>query len=366
MFAMFFGSGNLVFPLELGVITGSSYFMANIGFILTGVLVPFMGLLSVMLYDGDRKKYFGLLGERTSFALTLLLLSLLGPFAVVPRCILVAYGGIKTLYPEFSLILFSLIFTSAILLIISNKNNFIPIVGKILGPIKVITIGIIILAGIIYAPNLTVENNVISPFTIGLHEGYQTMDLPAAFFFSLTIMGYLKKIVSKKDDILKLGVYSSIVGGGLIAIIYLLFTYLGAHYRGSLHSSSPEEYLATITNMSLGRYAAIIFAATMLFACLTTASTLAKLFSEFLIEDILKNRISWMQTCIMTLGISFLLSLTGFAYIAGFLGKILSCLYPAIIVFTIGTVINYYRPFPYLKHIFWLVILYEVLFKTLI
>ena len=60
MFAMFFGSGNLVFPLRLGVESGDSYIASTIGFIITGVAMPFLGLFSVMLYKGDKNKYFGL------------------------------------------------------------------------------------------------------------------------------------------------------------------------------------------------------------------------------------------------------------------------------------------------------------------
>jgi hypothetical protein len=67
MFAMFFGSGNLVFPLNLGVISGEDYIVSVLGFMLTGVFMPFVGLLSVMLYNGSRSKFFGLLGKKTSF-----------------------------------------------------------------------------------------------------------------------------------------------------------------------------------------------------------------------------------------------------------------------------------------------------------
>ena len=365
MFAMFFGSGNLVFPLELGVIAGEKYFISSLGFIITGVFVPFLGLLSVMLYDGDRQKYFGLLGDKTALLLTLVLLLLLGPFAVIPRCSLVAYGGVKTLYPQLSLIVFSFIFSGLMLLVIWRKNNFVPIIGKILGPIKILTIGVIIIAGLLFAPTTLGNISDATPFYTGIIEGYQTMDLPAAFFFSVTIMAYLKSITAKKEDTLKLGIYSSILGGGLIAIIYFLFTNLGAHYRIFLSDTNPEEYLAAITNIALGKAASFIFATTMLFACLTTASTLAKLFAEFFRHDICKDKISIHASYLITISISFVLSLTGFAWISSFLGSILKCLYPALIVFTIGSIVNYFRPFAYIKHIFWAMMTYEVLARIL-
>jgi LIVCS family branched-chain amino acid:cation transporter len=364
MFAMFFGSGNLVFPLELGVITGENYLAANIGFIISGVIVPFLGLYAVMLYEGDRARYFGLLGDKTALILTFILLSLLGPFAVVPRCILVAFGGVKILYPNLSLPLFSFIFSSIILFIIWEKNNFIPIIGKILGPIKIITIGVIIAAGIIFAPSVLEASTNTKPFSTGLLEGYQTMDLPAAFFFSVTIMAYLKSITSKKDEMLKLGIYSSLVGGSLIAIIYFLFCYLGAHYAPAITDTAPEEYLASITNLALGKSAAFIFAVTMLFACLTTASTLAKLYAEFIKTDICKDKISWHLSSAFVIALSFALSNAGFAWISKFLGGILAYLYPALIAFTAASILNHFRPFPYIKDLFWGILLYEVISKN--
>ncbi|MBS0185256.1 MAG: branched-chain amino acid transport system II carrier protein [Proteobacteria bacterium] len=70
MFAMFFGSGNLVFPLQLGVMSHGHYALANLGLLITGVLIPFLGLWSMMLYNGNRDQYFGLLGKFAPFIVT--------------------------------------------------------------------------------------------------------------------------------------------------------------------------------------------------------------------------------------------------------------------------------------------------------
>ena len=361
MFAMFFGSGNLVFPLELGVIAGDKYLASSFGFIVTGVLMPFLGLYSVMLYEGDRNKYFSPLGSKPAFILTIIMLSLMGPFGVLPRCILVAFGAFKAIYPTFPLVFFSLFFSSVVVLIVWRENNFIPIIGKFLGPIKISIILLIILAAMIYSPTTLEHDPDLMPFRTGILEGYQTMDLPAAFFFSVTIMAYLNKIVKDKTQVLKLGIYSSLLGGSLIAIIYFLFTNLGAHYATYLSDSNPEEYLASITDAALGRSAAVIFAVMMFFACLTTASTLCKLFAELLHKDVSEGKLSWHKSVIITIAISFILSLTGFGAISSFLKVILAHVYPALIVYTLASIYAKYRPFPYIKHIFWAVFAYEVM-----
>ncbi|MFN8911974.1 MAG: branched-chain amino acid transport system II carrier protein, partial [Alphaproteobacteria bacterium] len=38
MFDMFFGSGNLVFHLKIGMQSGNQYMLASIGLILTGIM----------------------------------------------------------------------------------------------------------------------------------------------------------------------------------------------------------------------------------------------------------------------------------------------------------------------------------------
>ena len=40
LFAIFFGAGNLIFPPYLGVISGSNYIKAMIGFLLTDPVLP--------------------------------------------------------------------------------------------------------------------------------------------------------------------------------------------------------------------------------------------------------------------------------------------------------------------------------------
>lgn len=360
MFAMFFGSGNLVFPLNLGVIAGDQYVPAACGFIITGVLTPFLGLFSVMLYDGNRHKFFGLLGNKTAFALTMVALMLMGPFGVVPRCILVSYGAFAPLFPNFPLWIFSLIFSICLLLVVWRPNSIVPIIARFLGPVKISTILFIIIAGIIYAPELSLHNPDIQPISKGIVEGYQTMDLPAAFFFSVTIVEYLKHVSKNKDETFKLGIASSFIGGGLIALMYCLFTYLGAHYSLKISHASPEEYLAIITRMSLGDFAAIVFAVTMFFACLTTASTLTKLFAEFLSRDIAGEKINWTWSISITTIISYILSLAGFAFIASKLGLILTFIYPALIVFTISSIAKKKFGFKYTKHVFWITVIFGI------
>ena len=46
LFAMFFGAGNLIFPIYSGLVAGDSAPLAAIAFVLTGVGIPFLAILA--------------------------------------------------------------------------------------------------------------------------------------------------------------------------------------------------------------------------------------------------------------------------------------------------------------------------------
>lgn len=363
MFAMFFGSGNLVFPLKIGAHAGQDYLGATLGFMATAVLVPFLGLFSMILFAGDKEKYFSLAGKYTPFIISALIICLIGPFGVIPRCILVSYGGFHLLYPQISLLYFSIFFLFLIFLIIYKKNQIVPLIGKYLGPIKICSISLIILSAVYKASPVLHNDNTINPFLLGLKEGYQTMDLLAAFFFSVTIVDYLKSVCSNKQETLKISIYASIIGAGLIALIYFGFIYLGAHYSHSLLASSPEKYLAIIAHNSLGKYATISVSFIIFISCLVTASSLTKIFADFLNQDISRGRINWLYAILITFIISLIFSLNGFNYIANLLAWVLHFIYPALIALASGAILNHFYQFKYTKHMFLLVLICSVINK---
>ncbi len=71
IFAMFFGSGNLVFPLQIGQIAGSHWFIAFIGLLITGILLPFLGLFVIKLHRGNIHAFFNEAGPVAGIILPL-------------------------------------------------------------------------------------------------------------------------------------------------------------------------------------------------------------------------------------------------------------------------------------------------------
>ena len=47
LFGMFFGAGNLIFPVSMGQMAGANVWRAILGFLITGVGLPLMGVAAL-------------------------------------------------------------------------------------------------------------------------------------------------------------------------------------------------------------------------------------------------------------------------------------------------------------------------------
>lgn len=345
MFAMFFGSGNLVFPLVVGKMSGGHFGLGSMGILLTGVFVPFLGVLAMLLFNGCTKTFFGRLGKPATFWFPLIALSLMGPFGVLARCITVAHGAFKLLAPGTPLWLFSLTSCAIIFILATRKSRIVPLLGSILTPILLLSLAAIAAFGLITVelPTQTAGEGWNS-FKNGIFQGYQTMDLLAAFFFSVFIIKHLqdKKHHDHNPQQHSLPIFfkASLIGAGLLSVIYFVLVLLGAMYAPQLANVAPQDMLAFVAHASIGPWAAPVVCLAVVLACLTTSIVLTSLFADFLRKEVSKQKIPNSVALITTLGIAFCTSTLEFSGIASILGPILEVIYPALIVLTVLSIFH--------------------------
>jgi LIVCS family branched-chain amino acid:cation transporter len=344
MFSMFFGSGNLVFPLAAGFKTQGSFTYALYGWITTAVIVPFIGVLGFVRAEGNRDRYYSALGKSGAFAINFLIFMLVGPFGVIPRCILVSYGGFKLMYPSLPLWIFSAIFVSGLLMLCWERNKLVEIIGIFLTPLKLGGIAFLIAVGIYFAPSIQpIALSSKECIGYGLEIGYQTMDLLAAPLIAGSIYEYLLKKSpnnASKAYVFKLGVYASILGGAILCMVYYGFMSLGAHYSQYLVGLEPEQYLAAISQKALGNYALPIVSLTLAVSCMATATLLTTMWTDFLQKDIMRRTEKRKMYLVISLVIAFAMSLLGFKKIMIFLGSILEWLYPLMIIYAVYKLVD--------------------------
>ncbi|QVL56872.1 MAG: branched-chain amino acid transport system II carrier protein [Simkaniaceae bacterium] len=335
MFSMFFGAGNITFPLIIGQTVEGGLIWALLGLILTAVLVPFSGLFAITLFEGDYESFFDRIGRWPGFAVIILLLSLIGPFGGIPRCITLTYSTLKVYFSGLHLLTFSLISSLIIFLCSWKKNRILDLIGYVLSPLLVLFLVGIIIKGVFFSSSDPVgSSHIAHPFFYGLKEGYNTMDLLAAFFFSSLVYTKLKKQQEGKEKKgLLLPVFkASLIGASLLSIIYIGFSYVAAHHSLSLEGTGVDQLLGRIGQIVLGHHAGLIVCMSIALTCLTTAIALTVVSAEFLQRRLLRNRISYEWSLVAILVTTVFVSTLEFTGIVHLLAPALQIIYPSLLV----------------------------------
>ena len=261
---------------------------------------------------------------------------LIGPFGALPRCVALSFSTFKSLFPHLSLFWFALAATAVIFLATFRKSRIVDILGAYLTPFLLMSLLVIVLAGLfIHDPSAVLSSTFSSKqvFLLGLEQGYNTMDLLGAFFFSSLICYSLKESSLNEAVFFKNSLWASILGAVLLALVYVGFGTIGA-----IHSApgvASEELLGAIAFSTLGSYAGLVASSAVALACLTTAIALASAFTDFVQTEIFKEKFSYSATLFLTLSLSFGMSTLGFAGIGSWLSPILEWMYPALICLTL-------------------------------
>ncbi|KZD88612.1 Branched-chain amino acid transport system carrier protein [Bacillus subtilis] len=155
LFALFFGAGNLIFPPMLGQMAGKNVWVANAGFLVTGVGLP---LLAITAFVFSGKQNLQSLASRVhpvfGIVFTTILYLAIGPFFAIPRSGNVSFEiGVKPFLSNdaspVSLIIFTILFFALACLLSLNPSKIIDIVGKFLTPIKLTFIGLLVVVALI-------------------------------------------------------------------------------------------------------------------------------------------------------------------------------------------------------------------------
>ena len=330
LFSMFFGSGNLVFPLVVGTVAQSESTWASLGFLLTGVALPFLGIFAMLRFDGQVRDFFRcVLGKRLGFLACLLLLAIWIPLGSAPRCITVSYAAIKQLLPNLPLWLFSLGACAAIYPVCLNRSRMLDLLGYFLTPVLLTCLAVILVMGLLGEPGPLLTSDLAgSQLWMAMKEGYNTMDLIASIFFSAVIIAKFK---GKGRDHRALAWKSSVIGAGLLALVYLGFITVAASQAAYLEGMPREELILHLATRFLGTQLAIIPIVAVALSCITTAIALVFIFSEFLSEEALPKYLSMPQATALTLLMTYGLSILGFDGIAKVVGPMLQVAYPFLI-----------------------------------
>jgi LIVCS family branched-chain amino acid:cation transporter len=340
LFSMFFGAGNIVFPLLLGQMSGTKVPFAIVGLSLSAVAFPFLGLIAMMLYGGDLLIFLRRLGKWPSFALLLILQLAQGPMGCLPRLVTLMHASVKLYFPEISLFVFSIFICVILFLLTFRPQKIVDLLGAILTPFLLLALGILIVFGAINAPEAPVMFEGAQHYLVeGIKGGYQTMDLIGSLLFATVMLPHLSRDLTSlpeeetKKILRRRMTWASGIAASLLILTYIGLCWISAHHATALDPSiAPETLLQAIAIKILGSQGGAVAAIVVFLACLTTAISLSLIFSEYVRKNLCFETISPAAALSATLLITGAIANLGFSGIIQFIGPVLSVLYPALIV----------------------------------
>lgn len=348
LFSMFFGAGNLIFPPFLGAQSGTSFWMAMAGFILTGVGLPLAVLLAISLVKGGINEIGNRVHPVFSSVFMVIVYLSIGPFLAIPRNANVAFEmGIVPFIGSgwnstFVLLLFSAVFFLLVYVISLNPAKMEKYMGRWITPTLVLAmvvlcvVGFVKLDGPLQAP---VSEYQTGAFFKGFLEGYNTMDALASLAFGIVILTAVKQKGVRDDKLLTRYTFkAALVAGVLLTLVYVSIGWMGGKMAVNGSFEGGTQILAATATLLLGKSGTALLGFIFTLACFTTVVGLTTACGQYFSN--LLPKLSYRQVVLVVTLIGFTLSNLGLSQILKVSVPFLVTAYPLTIVLIALTFLN--------------------------
>lgn len=343
IFSMLFGAANLMYPLQAGINSGDKFFVGILGFLSTAVLMPVIGLMGIIYFNGNYKTFFHRLGVIPGNLMIFFCMATIGPSFAMPRIISVCHTMLIPFLPEtITLVVFSILFCILTFLATARESKIIELLGNLISPALLIALGVILIKGILNPqPFIAVTTSYFNVFTKQAELGYQHLDLLGTIFFGSIVLGILRNN-SKTDhsydikSLAKIGLQSGLLGCFLLALVYVGMALLGAFYGSELEVQNAAQLFSIISHKILGTQGALIIATAVSMACFSTIIALAAVLAEFVHNDLAQKKLGYIPSLGIVLLSTMVISWLGLTQLAVYAVPMINTLYPLLITLSIA------------------------------
>ena len=284
LFALFFGAGNLIFPASMGQNAGENVWWAVLGFVVTGVGLPLAGVLA-MGYSGCKNLQELASRVHPVYGLFFTVISYLtiGPCFATPRTGSVSYeiairpflgdGNTDMIMTVFLVVFFAISYWLS-----ASPQKLVDRIGKILTPALLVVILLLIIKSFITplgTPEAATAAYATSTMAVvqGFLDGYNTMDAIASLVFAILVIEFVMEDGAETPEAVTKEVFrAGLIAVGCLAFVYIFIAKIGAD---SVMAFGIQETGAPVLSKSamilFGNVGAIILAAIVLLACLSTS-----------------------------------------------------------------------------------------------
>ena len=280
LFSLFFGAGNLLLPPLLGYNAGGDWVWVCLGFIITAVFIPILGILAHAKLQGTMYDF----GKKVAPWFSSL-------YCIIVYIISIAIPSPRTasatheiaIHPAFgtSPLLTSTVYFILVLVFVLNRSKILNLIGKYLTPFIVLMLLAVIGIGL-SSSGFTTDNSVFKISLVsGILEGYQTFDAIGAVVVGAVIivsLNFDNMQVSQFESKRKLIRKSGFIAGSGLFIIYAGLIAVGAYFGSEVHIDSNlsndmqrANLLRGISIAALGNFGNTVLSILISLACFTTA-----------------------------------------------------------------------------------------------
>lgn len=338
IFSMFFGGGNLTYPLWIGATT-TSVTLSSFGFLLSGVLLPFYGIAISLYFKGDYEHYLNVWGKTLGSILVFSLLVFWIPLGSGPRCNQLAYGAfsVQTGW-NLPFWIYSALYSVAVFALTCRKMRIIEILGKVITPLLVAALFFFIYSIFTMNPvdsstSTKLSQSPWSDIGASFFAGYHTMDFIAAIFFSSTVITLVKEREKERFN-LRLIRNACLAAIGLLSTIYIGLIAVGNVHADLLSNVARDRLLAVIGQHILADHLQPIIFLVITLSVLSTSMALSLVFSDYLRKSIFHDKLEHKWCLAITVLLSFFLSIIGFESLATVISYATALLYPFLLLVT--------------------------------
>jgi len=289
LFALFFGAGNLILPPFLGANSGEQWGLVFLGFTITAVFIPILGILAHAKVQGTMYDLASKVAPWFS-SLYCVIMYLIAITIPAPRTASVAHE--MAIHPFFgtSSLLTSSIYFLLIFVFVMNRSRVLSLIGKFLTPIILVILMAIILLAITGNPKTMKLNVYEVPFVSGILEGYQTFDaIGGVLIGAVIIISLGNRGVTSYDDKKSLITKAGLIAGSGLILVYGGLIFSGATLSTLLPvSGTRTEVLTSLSSQTLGAIGTSFLSVLVALACFTTAVGIVTGTSDY-VKEMFKN-----------------------------------------------------------------------------
>ncbi|MFD4818324.1 branched-chain amino acid transport system II carrier protein [Peribacillus butanolivorans] len=345
LFSMFFGAGNLIFPPFLGASSGTSFWPAIAGFVVTGVGLPILVLLAVSLVKGGAQTIGARVHPIFSTLFMVVIYLSIGPFLAIPRNANVAYEmGFKpylgdSMNQSLFLFLFTAVFFTIAYAVSLNPEKMETFMGRWITPTLLLAMVILCVVGFIKldAPfQAPTDAYATGAFSKGFIEGYNTMDALAALAFGIVILTSIQQRgISDRKQLTRYTLKAGLIAGVLLSLVYISLGVMGARMAADSSFENGTDILTVASTLLLGTGGKILLGVIFTLACFTTVVGLTTACGQYFSNLIPKANYKTLILIVTLVG--FILSNMGLNQILKVSVPFLVMAYPLTIVLIVLT-----------------------------